>query len=68
MEQRYRSRLPAALGDVSGPARGPVQLPLHVAWSDQTAFDLDRPRPRMHLYRSCSQRVNCAERPDVPEP
>jgi len=28
-----------------------VQLPLHVAWSGQTAFDLDRPKPRMHLYR-----------------
>jgi hypothetical protein len=51
MEQRYRSRLPAALGDLSGPAHGTVQLPLHVAWSGQTAFDLDRPKPRMHMYR-----------------
>jgi hypothetical protein len=51
MEQRYRSRLPAALVDLAGPARGTVQLPLHVAWSGQTAFDLDSPKPRMHLYR-----------------
>ena len=51
MEQRYRSRLPAALMDLSGPAHGIVQLPLHVAWSGQTAFDLDRPKPRMHMYR-----------------
>jgi hypothetical protein len=51
MEQRYRSRLPAALGDLSGPAHGTVQLPLHVAWSGQTAFNLDLPKPRMHLYR-----------------
>jgi hypothetical protein len=51
MEQRYRSRLPAALGDLSGPTRGIVQLPLHVAWSGQTVFDLDRPKPRMHMYR-----------------
>jgi hypothetical protein len=51
MEQRYRRRLPAALGDLSGPAHGTVQLPLHVAWSGQTAFDLDLPKPRMHLYR-----------------
>ena len=51
MEQRYRSRLPAALMDLSGPAHGTVQLPLHVAWSGQTAFDLDRPKPRMHMYR-----------------
>jgi hypothetical protein len=51
MEQRYRGRLPATLGDLSGPAHGTVQLPLHVAWSGQTAFDLDRPKPCMHLYR-----------------
>src|ERR1700747_852668 len=51
MEQRYRSRLPAGLGDLSGPAHGTVQLPLHVAWSGQTVFDLDRPKPRMHMYR-----------------
>jgi hypothetical protein len=46
MEQRYRSTLPAALGDLSGPTRGTVQLPLHVAWSGQTVFDLDRPKPQ----------------------
>jgi hypothetical protein len=51
IEQRYRSRLPAALIDISGPAHGTVRLPLHVAWSGQTAFDLDRPKPRMHMYR-----------------
>lgn len=51
MVQRYRSRLPAALVDLSGPAHGTVQLPLHVAWSGQTAFDLDRAKPRMHMYR-----------------
>jgi hypothetical protein len=49
MEQRYRSRLPAALGDLCGPAHGTVQLPLHVAWSGQTAFNLDLPKPRMHM-------------------
>jgi hypothetical protein len=51
MEQRYRSRLPAALSDLSGQAYGTVQLPLHVAWSGQTVFNLDLPKPRMHLYR-----------------
>jgi hypothetical protein len=51
MEQRYRGRLPAALGDLSGPSHGTVQLPLHIAWSGQTAFDLDRPKPCMHIYR-----------------
>ena len=28
-----------------------MQLPLHVAWSGQIAFDLDCPKPRMHMYR-----------------
>ena len=51
MEQRYRSRLPVTLGDLSGPAHGTVHLPFHVAWSGQTVFDLDRPKPRMHMYR-----------------
>jgi hypothetical protein len=48
---RYQSRLPSALDDLAGPAHGTVELPLHVAWSGQTAFDLDRPKPCMHLYR-----------------
>lgn len=42
MEQRYRNTLPAALVDLSGPAHGTVHLPLRVAWSGQTAFDLNR--------------------------
>ena len=28
-----------------------MQLRLHVAWSGQTEFDLDRPKPCMHIYR-----------------
>ena len=28
-----------------------MQLRLHVAWSGQTEFDLDRPKPCMHMYR-----------------
>ena len=39
LEERYRSRLPATLDDLAGPGHGTVQLPLHVAWSGQTAFD-----------------------------
>ncbi len=51
LEERYRGRLPATLDDLTGPDHGTVQLPLHVAWSGQTAFDLDLPKPRMHMYR-----------------
>lgn len=51
LEDRYRGRLPRALTDLSGPQHGIVQLPLHVAWSGQTAFNVDLPKPCMHLYR-----------------
>jgi hypothetical protein len=51
LQARYRRRLPRSLDDLAGPAHGTVQLPLHVAWSGLTAFDLDRPKPRMSLYR-----------------
>ena len=51
LRARYQGRLPSALDALSGPARGTVQLPPHVAWSGQTAFDLDRPKPCMHMYR-----------------
>jgi hypothetical protein len=51
LEGRYRSRLPETLYDLTGPGRGTVQLPLHVAWSGQTAFNLDLPKACMHMYR-----------------
>jgi hypothetical protein len=51
LQARYRSRLPQSLDDLAGPASGTVQLPLHVAWSGLTAFDLDRAKARMSLYR-----------------
>jgi hypothetical protein len=51
LEERYRSRLPESLGDLTGPGHGTVELPLHVAWSGQTAFNVDLPKPCMHLYR-----------------
>lgn len=49
---RYVRRLPDSLGELAGPAHGSVQLPLHVAWSGLTRFDLDRPRSRMSMYRT----------------
>jgi hypothetical protein len=50
LRRRYLSRLPQSLDDLTGPQHGTVQLPLHVAWSGLTAFDLDRPRLRMSMY------------------
>lgn len=52
LRQRYVRRLPDALGELAGPAHGSVQLPLHVAWSGLTRFELDRPRSRMSMYRT----------------
>lgn len=50
LEQRYRSRLPASLDDLAGPECGIVQLPLHIAWSGLTAFDVERPPLCMSMY------------------
>jgi Hemerythrin HHE cation binding domain len=44
LEERYRGRLPGSLDELVGPGHGTVQLPLHVAWSGQTAFNLDMPK------------------------
>jgi hypothetical protein len=51
LEERYRGRLPASLDDLTGPGSGTVQLPLHVAWSGQTVFNLEMPKACMHMYR-----------------
>ncbi|MEU5917514.1 transcriptional regulator [Streptomyces sp. NPDC047141] len=48
---RYARRLPAKLSELGGPAHGHVDLPLHLAWSGLTRFDLDQPRLRMGCYR-----------------
>ncbi|MER5847237.1 transcriptional regulator [Streptomyces sp. NPDC002012] len=48
---KFARRLPAALSELAGPKHGPVRLPLHLAWSGLTTFDLDRPRLRMSYYR-----------------
>ncbi|MFI6564114.1 hypothetical protein [Streptomyces sp. NPDC050534] len=50
--QKFQHRLPASLNELQGPTQGLVQLPLHVAWSGMTSYDLDQPRQRMGLYRT----------------
>ncbi|MFD4413237.1 hypothetical protein [Streptomyces sp. NPDC058476] len=50
--EKFRGRLPAALEELRGPAEGIVTLPLHVAWSGMTSYDLGKPRQRMGLYRA----------------
>ncbi|MFI0989459.1 transcriptional regulator [Streptomyces exfoliatus] len=48
---RFARRLPAELSELGGPDHGHVELPLHLAWSGLSRFDLDQPRLRMSCYR-----------------
>ncbi|MFD6435024.1 transcriptional regulator [Streptomyces venezuelae] len=48
---KYARRAPAALSELVGPQSGTVSLPVHLAWSGLTTFDLDQPRLRMSYYR-----------------
>ncbi|MFF3313579.1 hypothetical protein [Streptomyces sp. NPDC002952] len=50
--EKFRRRLPQSLEELRGPAQGVVELPLHVAWSGMTSYDLGKPRQRMGLYRA----------------
>jgi hypothetical protein len=50
--EKFRRRLPESLDELTGPAQGSVELPLHLAWSGLTTYDLDKPRQRMGLYRT----------------
>ncbi|MEV0990670.1 hypothetical protein [Streptomyces sp. NPDC049949] len=52
LRERYTGRLPDSLDELAGPVGGVVELPLHIAWSGLRAYDLDRPRQRMSLYRT----------------
>ncbi|QNP67823.1 hypothetical protein [Streptomyces genisteinicus] len=50
--EKFRSRLPRSLDALHGPTQGVVELPLHMAWSGMTSYDLGKPRQRMGLYRT----------------
>ncbi|WP_406131493.1 hypothetical protein [Streptomyces sp. NBC_00989] len=50
--EKFIQRLPKSLTELHGPTKGVVELPLHVAWSGLSAYDLDNPRQRMGLYRT----------------
>ena len=46
----YARRLPSSLADLSGPAGGIIELPLHVAWSGRRTYDVADERQRLLLY------------------
>lgn len=51
-QAKFLQRLPKSLEELHGPTRGVVELPLHMAWSGMTSYDLGKPRQRMGLYRA----------------
>ncbi|WP_406185607.1 hypothetical protein [Streptomyces sp. NBC_01006] len=51
-QEKFRRRLPESLDELHGPAHGVVELPLHLAWSGMTSYDLGKPRQRVGLYRT----------------
>lgn len=50
--EKFRRRLPKSLDELQGPAQGVVELPLHMAWSGMTSYDMAKPRQHMGLYRT----------------
>ncbi|MFE2545046.1 hypothetical protein [Actinacidiphila glaucinigra] len=52
LRDQYALRLPASLDELTGPAAGTVDLPLHVAWSGRRSYGLGQPRSQMSLYRT----------------
>ncbi|GHC54869.1 hypothetical protein RFN57_34630 [Streptomyces violaceochromogenes] len=52
LRDRYRSRLPEDLQQLTGPVEGTVDLPLHIVWSGRATYSLARPKSRMTLYRT----------------
>jgi hypothetical protein len=47
-----RQRIPDSLAQLEGPAEGSVRLPVWLAWSGLTEFDVTDPRQRLTLYRT----------------
>ncbi len=45
-------RIPLSLADLSGPATGEIHLPLRLAWSGPTTFDVADAGQRLTLYRA----------------
>ncbi|MGN9774225.1 hypothetical protein ACTMS0_00370 [Micromonospora sp. H33] len=55
-------RIPASLDLLAGPDHGRVALPVRLAWSGLTEFDVEDPRQRLTLYRTL---LDCGQRDDI---
>ncbi|MFJ8577042.1 hypothetical protein [Micromonospora sp. NPDC093277] len=55
-------RIPASLAQLTGPDHGRVELPVRLAWSGLTEFNVADPRQRLTLYRTL---MDCGQREDI---
>jgi hypothetical protein len=55
-------RVPASLGQLAGPDRGRVSLPVRLAWSGPNEFDVSDSGQRLTLYRML---LDCGQREDI---
>ncbi|QOC93606.1 hypothetical protein [Micromonospora craniellae] len=55
-------RVPPSLSLLTGPAEGRVALPVRLAWSGLTEFDVGDARQRLTLYRTL---LDCGQREDI---
>ena len=55
-------RIPASLDELRGPDHGRLSLPVRLAWSGLTDFDVDEPGQRLTLYRTL---MDCGQREDI---
>jgi hypothetical protein len=54
--------IPASLADLTGPDRGRISLPVRLAWSGPTDFDVSDHKERLTLYRTL---LDCGQREDI---
>lgn len=55
-------RIPRSLSELRGPATGVVELPVRLAWSGPSDFDVSDSGQRLTLY---TQLLDCGQRQDV---
>ncbi|OKI87700.1 hypothetical protein [Micromonospora sp. CB01531] len=55
-------RIPDSLSALTGPDHGRVSLPVRLAWSGLSEFDVTDSRQRLTLYRTL---MDCGQREDI---
>jgi hypothetical protein len=55
-------RIPRKLSDLAGPSDGWVSLPLRLAWTGLSDFDVSDDKERLTLYRTL---LDCGQRSDM---